>query len=568
MPRCFVLWRFLEQLRGAQFMTQNTGKQFSETMRISVPQPEKEPTPRASASREKERTGKKVRSKRRRATHPHYEALFQSIYDGVLITDLDGRILDANTRAEAALHRSRDDLSELTITDVIAGFDSSVLQAVRDHATEPRFTLMEAYSVRRDGSMFPAEIVVHKLSLDKTERFSFLIRDITVRKQAEEAVRWANRRKLESLQNMAGGVAHDFNNKLTGVLGNAQLALQSLAPDATVREDIQRIIHSAEEMAELSQKMLAYSGRGHLLTLPLNLNTVLSELASILEGKISGRVSLDMQMDPEMPDIMGDRREIEQLVLHLLGNAGESIGDEDGTIKLSTAVRHVSAQSVRPNFPQEKVVPGFYACLKIEDTGHGMSADTLNRIFDPFFSTRFVGRGLGLPAVLGIVQGHNGLITAESQVGTGTTFTVFFPIPKDKTVIKPPRKSAAPDGKVEGRILITEDDPDVRDMVIRLLENAGFFTCVATDGRESIAMFKDQAADIDLVLLDMTLPEMNGAEVLVELRKIRPRVKVLLCSGYNEADVTRKFGAEKPDGFIHKPYQPEALISKLLSLLG
>jgi len=545
-------------------------KRFSETMRINIPRPaEVSGEKRKKIVTKKQTKTVKRASKEKAAKGPsRYDALLQSIYDAVLITDLDGNIIDANVRAEDALQREKATLCGLRMADLIAGFDKSVLQTIHDNADQPRFTLLEAYSIRQDGSMFSSEVAVHKLSAENEEQLCFLIRDITVRKQAEEAIRWANRRKLESLQNLAGGVAHDFNNKLTGVIGNAQMALRALPKDADVRDDLLRIINNADEMAELSQKMLAYSGRGHFLALPVNLADLVKDFETILNQKILPNIELEVAADVTVSQVSGDKGELEQLLLHLAKNASESIGPDGGKITVTVSQGFFDDKSLTADYPDEKVKGGYYVVLEMRDTGHGMSEDTLSRIFDPFFSTRFLGRGLGLPAVLGIVQGHNGMICARSKVNEGTIFTVYFPVLEEKVEVPKPHRTYARPKHGEGTILIAEDDRAVWELAQLMLEQTGYTTLVTTNGPDCITAFRAHANEVDLVLLDMTMPGMNGAEVLVELRKIRPNVRVLLSSGYNEKQITKQFTSQRPDGFIHKPYEMDELLDKIGGLIA
>ncbi|MBN1674383.1 MAG: response regulator [Kiritimatiellae bacterium] len=555
-------------------MSAKSGSRFDQTMRISIPQPaERKSKPKQAAKKKRtvtitrRRLSAPVQKKPDAADRSRYSALLQSIYDAVLVTDVTGNIIDANVRAEDFFLRGKEQLIQLRIADMVAGFDQSVLKTICDNADQRRFTLMEAYSVREDGTMFPSEIAVHKLHTEEDEQLCFLIRDITVRKQAQEALRWAHKRKLESLQNLAGGVAHDFNNKLTGVIGNAQLALQALPEDSEVRADLQRIIDNAEEMAELSQKMLAYSGRGHFLSLPMNLSTVVSEFEHILRQKVTPKILLETKLDRDVQQMSGDRGEIEQMLLHLVKNANESIGGAQGTITINTSTRFCDDQSMKPNFPEERVRPGYYVCLEVSDNGQGMDSATLKRVFDPFFTTKFVGRGLGLAAVLGIVQGHGGMIAAQSEVERGTTFSLYFPVLKEKAVPVRPRPPAPRPEAVHAKILIAEEDDSIRDLARRSLEDAGYSTLVAANGPQCVDMFRVYANQIDLVLLDMTMPGMKGAEVLADIRRIRPEVRVLLSSGYSESQVNREFTDQQPDGFMHKPFQMRELVEKVADML-
>ncbi|MBN1674308.1 MAG: response regulator, partial [Kiritimatiellae bacterium] len=494
-----------------------------------------------------------------------YRDLLQSIYDAVLVTGPDGRIVDANGRAADLFGIPAPELHGGTILARISGAGPDLLATARDDAERDRFTHVEAWCVRHDGSLFPADIVVHRLYLTAEGRLCFFVRDVTARRQAEEAARRGH--KLEGLQILAGGVAHDFNNKLTSVIGHAQLALDALPPESPLKTHVTEILDNAHEMAELSLKMLAYSGRGHFVAHPLDLSAFILEQEPHVRELVPPHVTLELRPAIQnAPRFEGDRREMEQLLLHLVRNAVEAIGTGPGTIALSSSTRALERDFIAAHIPYDDVTPGRYACLEVRDTGAGMDPDTAQRVFDPYFSTKFAGRGLSLSAVHGIVQGHQGGIAVQTRPGAGTTFSVFFPLLAETHAAEQPPQSRAPT-RAEGTVLVVDDEETVLQLASHMLRASGLDALTAQSGHEAIETFKNRPERIQLVLLDMSMPGMDGDQVLRELRTIRPDIRVLLSSGYEESRVLRQFQTEKPNGFLQKPYDPHALIAKVAQLL-
>jgi len=313
--------------------------------------------------------------------------------------------------------------------------------------------------------------------------------------------------------------------------------------------------------------MLAYSGRGKLLVRAIVLSELVREMTELLSTVISKKATLRCSFPPELPRIEGDPGQLQQVVMNLIVNASDALGDGAGTISVSTSVRHASRQLLSKTYVDEGLAEGHYVVLEVSDTGQGMDRATQARVFDPFFTTKTTGRGLGLAATLGIVRGHGGAVSLESEPGRGTTFSIYFPC--DVAVSGPPSAPApsASPGSGEGTILIVDDETLVRDVTRQVLQVAGFQVLCAAGGREGIAIF-EQHPKIDVVVLDMTMPDMNGAEVLVELRRLRRNVRVVLCSGYSESEVVARVGGDGVCGFLHKPYSTSALLEMVRAALA
>ena len=405
-------------------------------------------------------------------------------------------------------------------------------------------------------------------------------RNISERERADEERLESERKllhaqKLESLGIMAGGIAHDFNNLLMGVLGNLELALTDpdLAP--ATRRNIEKATQASERSAELSRQMLIYSGSGFYSPKNLDLNEEAHKTGRLIETNIPKTTTLNFGINDGLPFIRGDEDQIQRVIKNLAMNAAEAIGQKDGDVTLMTGVMVCDETYLSRSRLEEKPEPGRFVFLEVTDTGCGMDAETQHRLFDPFFSTKFWGRGLGMAEVMGIVKGHHGAIIVESEVGKGTTIRVLFPV-STKIQDQPARVIEAVDSKspvsdsVSGRrtVLVVDDEELVRSMVLMHLEALGYDTIPAVDGAEGVHLFCERLNEIDLVLLDFVMPKMNGVEAFEELIRIKPDVKVILSSGYTEDVVAKSFPGPKPAGFLNKPYKLEAMKAELDRLLG
>ncbi len=407
-----------------------------------------------------------------------------------------------------------------------------------------------------------------------------IFEDITDRKrlQAErlEMERTLLRaQKLECLGDMAGGVAHDFNNQLAVILGNLELAVMDLTDHSEVEMSIKNAIAAAKLSAELSRQMQIYTGNLLYEPLALDLNEFLNKNRHMLKLSISKHVSFNFDGCNTLPPIKADPDQIQRLVKNILVNASEAIGDNDGEVTIRTGVIDYDERYLSLSRLEEKPAPGRFVFLEVSDNGCGMDAETLQRIFDPFFTTKFLGRGLGMSEVMGIVKGHHGAIAVESEVGKGTIISVLFPLSKEvRTSIVPvtepvDTKPSGPDTSDQRKtILIVEDDTGVRNLVVRRLGVLGYNTISAVDGEEGVSNFRERFNEIDLVILDFAMPKMNGVEAFGELIRIKPDVKVILCSGHTEDVVAQNFPGQRPAAVLHKPYKIEDLKEELERLLG
>ena len=397
--------------------------------------------------------------------------------------------------------------------------------------------------------------------------------DVTERRQAEEErkafeAQMRHAQKLESLGVLAGGIAHDFNNLLMAILGNAELALMDVSASSPAVPSLEEIRDVACAAAELCKQMLAYAGKGRVELKTIDLSEMVEEMSHMLEVSISKKATLRRDFDLDMPGIEGDPAQIRQVIMNLITNASEALGDAPGAIAVSTGVAECDRDFLNGLYVHEALAEGRYCYLEVSDTGCGMDAQTQEKIFDPFFTTKFVGRGLGLAAVLGIVRGHNGTLKVESEPGRGTTVTVYFPA-VDAAVdgCEESAEEAQAGWRGDGLVLLVDDEEHVRKVGARILDRMGFVVLEASNGTQALDIFREHADEIVCVLLDLTMPEIDGEEVFQELRKIRPEVCVVLASGYSEQEVAERFPGSKPAAFIEKPYQLDRLRDILAELL-
>ena len=383
--------------------------------------------------------------------------------------------------------------------------------------------------------------------------------------------------KLESLGVLAGGIAHDFNNLLMAVLGNADLALDKLSPLSPARRNIEEIEKASKRASELANQMVVYSGKGHFVIEPINAGELLDEMAHLLKVSISKKAALKYDLAKNLPTFNGDPTQIRQIIMNLITNASEAIGDRSGVIRLTTGVMKCDRAFFEET--NEILYAGFddplpegrYVYFQVADTGCGMDAETIEKIFDPFFTTKFTGRGLGMSAVLGIVRSHRGAIMVCSEVGTGTTFKVIFranelldrPLPAERK-----DQIEGSDWRARGTILIVDDEETVRAVGRGMLERIGFGVATAADGHEALKVLNAHGEEIVCVLLDLTMPHLDGEEAFSEIRRLHPGIKVILCSGYNQPDTLERLEGRGLDGFIQKPYKMGTLKAKLREVLG
>lgn len=376
--------------------------------------------------------------------------------------------------------------------------------------------------------------------------------------------------KLESLGVLAGGIAHDFNNLLTAMMGNMDLALRDLAVTSAAYVCVKDALAAVRRAADLTRQMLAYSGKGRFILQDVNLSELVEENASMLRTAISKSASLNLRLAPNLPTVHGDLGQLQQVVMNLMTNASEALAEKPGSISLATGVMDMTVEQLQGNRADNQTPPGRYVFLEVKDDGVGMDKATLNRLFDPFFTTKRAGRGLGLSAVLGIMRGHAGVILVDAAPGKGACFRVAFPVQTARPVLAPaveppttPRLSLQ-----GGQVLLVDDEPGIRLLGQRILDRLGVQVVLAADGLEALDLARLHARSLACVVVDMTMPKLDGLGCLRALKQEFPGLPIILSSGYAQEDVTRRLGDLVPDGFVSKPYEADLLEQEIARVVA
>jgi len=506
-----------------------------------------------------------------------YRSLAENAQDFIFLLNRSLELEYVNAAGAGRFNQPASELVGKSISELFppeqADFQRENIEAVL-RSGEPKLS-ERSFSFPNGKRWINTRLVPVRGANGEVEAVMGIARDVSDSRFAEEEKRSLEARvqhaqKLESLGVLAGGIAHDFNNLLIGVLASADLVLQKLPADSTLQPDIEEIALAARRCAELTKQMLAYSGQGEFVLEEVDLRTLLSKNIVLLRRSISKTASLEIDLPEQLPGVMADASQIQQIVMNLVVNASDAIGEHNGRIVLSARRDHCSLDC-----PCRRGLPGAEdwpeqatLVLEVTDTGCGMDEETQARIFDPFFTTKFTGRGLGLAAVHGILRGHKAGIEVESELDKGTTIRVHLPA-LDRPAT--PTDRAAPSGRSwrgSGTILLVDDEPIVRRVARRALMQLGFAVLTAVDGLDAVEVFEKHVSEVVCILLDLTMPNMSGEQAFVELRKINADVPIVLSSGFSEEAVSARFADDEgPSDFIRKPYELYQLRAKMRSIL-
>ncbi len=510
------------------------------------------------------------------ATRARYFDLYDLAPVGYITLSEKGLALEANLTASALLGITRGELTTQPSFTRFVFKDSleAYYQRRRQLVETGKPQAFDLRMVKKDGTFFWAHIEASTAqNADGSMVCHVVLSDITERINADalrEKLEARNRelQKSESLGRMAAGIAHHFNNQLQAVMGYLELVIDELPRNASPVQSLTEALVAARKASEVSKQMLTYLGQTVSLREPMDLSEICRQTLPALRAGMPPSVVLETKLPSSGPVINANPSQIQQVMANLVANAWESIADARGSVRLT--VKTVAAADL----PTANRVPvgsqlqdSAYACLELADTGCGIADGDVEKLFDPFYSSKFPGRGLGLPVVLGIVRVHLGAITVKSDPARGSVFSVFFPVsPVTASGSKPralapnaPRDGLASDRARTGTMLVVEDEPTVRKIVSRSLRQAGYTVLTAKDGVEALDVFRQHAPKISCVLCDLTMPRMNGWETLTALRKLSPGIPVILCSGYSEAQAMEGDHPELPQAFLSKPYKLGAL---------
>jgi PAS domain S-box-containing protein len=501
-----------------------------------------------------------------RSSEEIFRRIFELFPGPITLGEADGTIINCNEEFCQVVGWERQEIIGKKTTAFSTWLDPAQRQMMYGTLAEGQPVDWLEFKVRRrDGQIRNMQISGRPFELEGRTVILAVGRDITELRTLEQQM--LHSQKLESLGVLAGGIAHDFNNLLTGILGNADLARAEMSPLAPSRANLEGIEVAARRAADLCRQLLAYSGRGRFIVQPLSLQELVEEMGHLLSVSISKKVVLKYHFSKGLPAVEADATQLRQVVMNLIVNASEAIGERSGVISVTVGLAHCDAEYLKGCLGADHLQEGDYVYLEVADTGHGIEAAELSRIFDPFFSTKFTGRGLGLAAVLGIVRGHRGAIKVYSESGKGTTFKLLFPASESSASKLEVKPAISVKYKASGKILLADDEETIRNLGRRILQAAGFEVITAADGREAIEKFAAAMASVDLVILDLTMPHYDGEGCFRELRKLRPGVKVILSSGYNEQDIVNRFAGKGLAGFIQKPYTTSELLAKIREVL-
>jgi PAS domain S-box-containing protein len=511
-------------------------------------------------------TQRKVAESEIRKSDARYRAVVEQAGEIIFLFNVTSkRIVEANAAFHQSLGYSDEDLETLTMYDLVEADRETVDRNVARVLADKHYILGRRLYRHKDGRIREVEVSANHLHEIDQDLLCAVARDVTDQIRAEAALLQAQ--KLESLGLLAGGIAHDFNNLLTAILGNLNLAQMNLPEASPILTYLRNIEGTVLCAADLTRQMLTYSGKGRFLVHAVNLRQVINEMTHLLMVSISKKVVLHIEIPEELPALEADPTQIQQIVMNLIINASEAIGDVDGTIAIAARPANLDESFISTHLPGQPLTPGPHVIFEISDTGDGMSPETISKIFDPFFTTKSSGRGLGLSAMRGILKSHHAGINIYSEIGRGSTFRIYFPAhQKAKPALessRPPARRSLPTGTV----LIVDDEATIRATAGAMFESLGFKVLEAADGIEAVEVYKRRSGDIILVLLDLTMPHMDGKATFHAIQDMNPMARIILSSGYDQDSALRPFMGTTPAGFLKKPYQYKDLRAELEKIL-
>lgn len=500
-----------------------------------------------------------------RESEERFRALVSGSFEGLAVS-IDGTIVECNDALAAMVGCRREELLGKTPLD-LATADGA--RTALEHIKSGHEGPYELIAVRRDGTTFPCEVLARNIVFQGHPARITGFRDITERKRAEAERRRLEKRmlesqKLENLGVMAGGIAHDFSNLLQVILGNCDLAAGDVAPGSPLAEHLAEIRAAAVRGSELTRQMMAYSGRSAGPLERVDLAALVHEMAGLLAVTAGERGTVRIEIDDRAPWVEGDAGQLRQAVLNLVTNATEALPATGGVVRVVVSRRRADAADLERCAVDGTLEPGEFVCLTVEDNGSGMDAATCARAFDPFFSTKFTGRGLGLASVSGIARSHHGAIDLHTEPRVGTRVTVLLPPASSDLWVATAGLAEKDEPATSGVVLVADDERPILSLLEEILSSMGLEVIVASDGRQAVEAFRRRAAEVSIVLLDVTMPGTGGVSALDEMRALRPELPAILLSGYAEGNVAI---GHRNVAFLAKPFDLDALTRTVRRLL-
>jgi PAS domain S-box-containing protein len=485
---------------------------------------------------------------------------------GILRIDKEAQILSVNDRFCKNLGYTREELCTMTILDINPTFSPDGWKKhVKNFIGVPDPKTFETMHRRKDGTQFPVEITVNYLNFQGTESFIIFVRNLTEQKQAEaEREKLQSQlhqaQKMEAVGQLAGGVAHDFNNILQAIIGYASLMKMKIGEDSELSSYVDQILSSSTKSANLTRQLLAFSRKQLIEMKPIDINDLIINIDKLLRRLIGEDIEFRTRVTDKALIVMADKGQIEQVLLNLATNARDAM-PKGGLLTIET-----SAFSVDENHIKEGVFenPGRYAQITVSDNGLGMDEETEKKIFEPFYTTKEIGKGtgLGLAIVYGIIKQHDGEIQVNSELGKGSTFSIYLPLARVEKIDDEKRELPMPKGGTE-TILLAEDQEEVRIAVKMTLEEVGYRVIEAVDGDDAIEKFKGYKDTVHLLLTDVIMPKKSGKNVYDAVKALNPAVKALFFSGYASNIIQQRAMIDEGLNFVSKPVSPHDLLRKV-----
>lgn len=506
-------------------------------------------------------------------TKQRYWVLFEASSDAIFLESIDGTILDCNTSCERLYGYSRLELLGMNAEELVPDKYFSTLQGLSDELEKARSDgrpiCLEALGKRKNGDIFPTEVTLAQVKLSGDECFALTIRDISARREIEEArqrydAQLAQLQKIDSLGQVANGLANDFNNLLTGIMGYSDLMLRDLPASSSSREKAKRIIDATRKASEIIQQLMSYTGKMPSLFHKINMGQLVHEMMPVFQQIISENIVLRYELSADVTDIRVDPPMIKQALTSIMTNAFEAIDKNSaGLVTLSLKMGNHDFCGSEPGYFGPKMSAGTYVILKVADNGCGIESVYLNRIFDPFFSTKFSNRGLGLSSVLGMLRGHRGAIHVKSIPDQGTEISILLPYSKNQDA-QPEAGITLEDTYPRGGVLIVDDEESVREILAANFREFGYEPFVAENAHQGLEMFKSLQPKLSLVILDLIMPETSGEELVQEIRSLAPQMTAVICTGCLPVADRQRLEKLGVSAFIEKPFITRSALEKML----